>query len=858
MAVKAPNDLARRRMIPKTTPMILKLSLRNLAAHKVRLALTLLAVVLGTAFVAGSFVFTDTLKKTFDGMFENLAKGVDVRVSGAGPSGAIRLKDVPEIGDIPGVEKVAPGVRGAIVLIDAENKPIQNGGAVSEGLTYLPPDAAIADELRFVEGSPPQQPDEVALNTGAARLAGLRVGDTVRIVVNSRPNMVSAKLTGLYDVATDTGGYVGAVFEEERAKRLFTDGRHVAYVDVAGSGVSPAELRDRIASEFPGLEVQTGAQVREELKSEVFNALRFINYFLFAFGVISLLVATFIIYNTFSMIVAQRLSELALLRATGASRGQIRNSVALEAAVIGVLGSIVGLGCGVGLAYGLRSALNAGGFALPTGQLQLTAQAVFLSLTVGIVVTVISAYAPARRAAKISPVEAMRMEFSDGRESTRLRTRIAGSFAVVGAIAVVAGAFFTSSTGSAVALVGIGAGLLVVATTLAATTILTPLITGLAYAVRPLGAMGALGRRNALRNPRRTAATSSALTLGLLLVSVVGILGASAKASVNELVDNGVTADFVLSSAASGVQPGIPVAVSTAAATVRGVQSVTPLHQVTTAFLGEPIVGTSTDGDLSAAVALKFVSGDSGLPPDGVLLSEGRANGRRTGDVVEFSDPSGAPIQATIAGIYERNPIVGDFVAGEELYRRLALNNQRSDAVTIVNIESDADPSAVRAGLEEATASFYTVQVLDPEQFKGTQANQIDRLLGVLYGLLGLAVIIGILGIVNTLALSVVERRREIGMLRAVGMLRVQIRRIIYVESVLIAVAGALVGIVLGIPLGVAFVRTLASQGLETIAIPWFQVVMMMIVSALVGVLAALWPATRASRTSPLEAIVDV
>ncbi|CAM3745629.1 ABC transporter permease [Smaragdicoccus niigatensis] len=838
--------------------MIWKISLRNLAAHKVRLVLTLLAVVLGTAFVAGSFVFTDSLKRTFDGIFENLAKGVDVRVSGEGPSGAITLGQVPEIRDVPGVAKVAPSVRGSIVLLDKDNKPIQNGGAVSEGMTYLPRDQAIADQLRFVAGRPPQD-GEVALNTGAARLADLHPGDSVRIVVNSLPDPVSVKLSGIYEVPTDTGGYVGAVFEAEQAKKLFTDGSHVAYVDVAGKDVSPAELRDRIQTAFPGLKVQTGDEVREELRGQVFNALRFINYFLFAFGVISLTVATFIIYNTFSMIVAQRLGELALLRATGASRAQIRNSVALEATVIGVLGSIIGLFGGIGLAYGLRSGLNAAGFALPSGRLQLTAQAVVLSLAVGIVVTVISAYAPARRASKISPIEAMRMEFSGGEVDTRSRTVPAVVIAAVGVVVVLCGAFATTSTSHAVALVAIGAAWLILAGTLAAESVLTLLIAGLGYAVRPFGTMGAMGRRNAIRNPRRTIATASALTLGLMLVSVVGILGASAKASVNSLVDNGVTADFVLSNAAGGpVQRGIPTAASKAASGVAGVRSVTPLHQITTAISGTRVVGTSTEGDLRAAVALKIVSGSGRVPAAGVLLSDDHADGRRPGDVVEFANPSGAPIKATIAGIYERNPIVGDFVAGPDLYNQLVLNNQRSDAVAFVSIAPDAVASEVRAALEDATAQFYVVQVLDPEQFKGTQAQQIDTLLGVLYGLLGLAVIIGILGIVNTLALSVVERRREIGMLRAVGMLRVQIRRIIYVESVLIALAGAIVGVVMGVPLGVAFVHTLASQGLQTTAVPWVQVAMMLVASAFVGVLAALWPATRAARTSPLEAIVDI
>lgn len=838
--------------------MIFRVSLRNLAAHKLRLVLTLLSVVLGTAFVAGSFVFTDTLKTTFDDIFENQARGVDVRVSGSGMGGSVPLDSVAQIDAVPGVTKVAPNVRGPIVLLDVAGKPVQSGGAPSFGLTYLPPEETIADERTFVEGEPPQA-GEVALNVGAARLAGVGLGDQARIVVSSRPEPLTLTVSGIYSIATDTGGFVGAVFEQQQARELFTDGRHVAYVDIAGDGTGQQDLRDRVQAALPDLKVQTGDEVRDELKSQIFEALSFVNYFLLAFGSISLLVSTFIIYNTFSMIVAQRLGELALLRAVGASRRQIRNSVAFEAAVVGVIGSVVGLAGGVGLAYALRSALNAAGFALPTGELQLTTRTIVLSLAVGVVVTILSAYAPARRAAKIPPVEAMRAEFSEGRDTTRARALIAAPIAIAGLAATIFGATSFDTTGPAATLVGVGAAALVLATTLAAPALMKPLIGVLGVASRPFGAMGALGRRNAIRNPRRTAATASALTLGLFLVSVVAILGDSAKASVNALIDDGVAADFVLNAATGGpIAGGIPGAASEAAATVPGVESVTPLHMVTTSLTGAQIYGTSAEGDIRNALNLKIVDGALEPPADGLLISDERAAGRKVGDMVVFPNPGGPPIKATIAGIYERNPIVGGFVAGPDLYDQLKATSSVTDLFSFVKITPDADEESVRAGLESATDRFYIVQVLDREQFKGTQAQQINMLLGILYGLLGLAVIIGILGIVNTLALSVVERRREIGMLRAVGMMRAQVRRIIYVESVLIAVAGAIIGTVLGVPIGVAFVRTLASQGLETVAIPWNQVGLMLVASAIVGVLAALWPAVRAAKTRPLEAIVDL
>ncbi|MCE5291068.1 MAG: ABC transporter permease [Nocardiaceae bacterium] len=838
---------------------MLKVTLRNLAAHRLRLALTLLSVILGTAFVAGSFVFTDTLKTTFDSIFSNQAKGVDVRASGNGYGGAVSLDQIPQIQAVPGVAKVAPNVRGSIVLLDVNGKPVQSGGAPSFGLTYLPPEESIADERTFVEGHPPAS-GEVALNVGAAKIAQLKLGDDVRIVINSRDEPLTVKLTGLYSTPTDTGGFVGAVFEQQQAKDLFTDGQHVDYVDIAAAqGVGQAELRDRVAAAFPDLKVQTGDEVRDELKSSIFDALKFVNYFLLAFGGISLLVATFIIFNTFSMIVAQRLRELALLRAVGASRSQIRNSVAVEAAIVGVIGSAIGLAAGVGLAYGLRSALNAAGFALPTGTLELTARTIVLSLIVGVIVTILSAYAPARRASRVPPVEAMRAEFHEGHDGIRARELIAAPFAVLAIMVIVFGVFNGESTGTSVTLVGLGAALLVLCATLAAPALMKPLITVLGVSVKPFGAMGALGRRNAVRNPRRTAATASALTLGLLLVSIVSILGSSAKASINALIDDGVTADFVLSAATTGPGlSGIPVAAGDAAATVPGVASVVPLHMIVTSLTGANIFGVSTEADLNQAVKLHVLEGTDTPPADGLLISEERANGRKPGDIVVFANPTGDSIKATIAGVYERNTIVGGFVAGTDLYHQLTLSNKTADFFSFIKLAPGADEKAVRSGLEAATDRFYVVQVLDREQFKGTQAQQINTLLGILYGLLGLAVIIGILGIVNTLALSVVERRREIGMLRAVGMLRSQVRRIIYVEAVLIALAGAIIGVGLGVPLGAAFVKTLASEGLDKLAVPWSQVVLMLIASAIVGVLAALWPAIRAARTRPLEAIVDL
>ncbi|MFE3290320.1 ABC transporter permease [Rhodococcus sp. NPDC059234] len=833
-----------------------KVSLRNLAAHKVRLALTVLSVVLGTAFVTGSFVFTDTLQKTFNGLFEDAAKGVDVRVSSQekGSSG-VPLTTLPAVEAVDGVRAVVPAVNGQIVLLGADKKPVQTGGAPSIGESYAPNSQHLGDPGPFVQGVPPGAPGQVALNEGGALKAGLAVGDHTQVLVPAH-GVLDVTVSGIYKPPTDTGGFVGALFDAGQATELFTDGAHANYVDVAGDGLSQSELRDRVAAAMPDFKVQTGDQVREEVKEEVTSALSFMNYFLLAFGAIALLVGTFIIYNTFAMIVAQRLRELALLRAVGASRKQVGRSVVLEALVVGLLGSVLGIAAGVALAYGLRSLLNTFDVGLPSGSLQLAPRTVIVALVVGVLVTVVSAYAPARRAAKIPPVAAMREEFSSAGESLRVRTLVGAVFAAVGVVALVAGSRGTG--GGAAAIVGLGAGALVIAVLLAAPALSRPVVGALgAVLARPFGPIGRLARTNAVRNPRRTAATAFALTLGLMLVTVIGVFGSSAKASVNSLVDTGVKADYIL---VGPPQIGVPVGAAAAVRTVPGVAAAVPMHGVSTKIGDDEVMGTGIGGQLDGVLEYTLAQGSADLAGNNLLASESYAAKRdwKLGSPVTMTNKDGVEVTTTVTGIYDDSQLLGDWVVSDQVYDQLTPATMRADWAVLVKAQPGTDMTTLRADLEKGTDRFLVVQVKDREQFKGTQGQQINTLLAVLYGLLALAVVIAILGIVNTLALSVVERRREIGMLRAVGMQRPQVRRTIYLESVLIAVFGATVGVLLGLAFGWGFVSTLADQGLDMIAVPWGQVVAMLLGSGVVGVLAALWPAVRAARTKPLEAIAGL
>ncbi|RMI35752.1 ABC transporter permease [Nocardia stercoris] len=838
-----------------------KVALRNLAAHKVRLALTLLAVVLGTAFVAGSFVFTDTLQHTFDGIFADQAKGVDVRVQPKQmQSLGVPLDMVDRIAATDGVRAVAPAEQGPIVVL-RDGKPVQTGGAPSFGMSYLPPEQSIAAPKKFVAGTPPAATGEVAVNNGGADHARLHVGDHVKVLIPSH-GTVEVTVTGLYDLASDSGGYIGMLFPAEQAKQLFTDGQHVAYVDIAAKpGVPPDTLRDRIAKDLPNasnFKVLDGDQVRADLKAQIGQALKFVNYFLLAFGAIALVVGTFIIYNTFSMIVAQRLREMALLRAIGASRSQVGNSVIAEATVIGLLGSALGLIGGIGLAFGLSALLDAFSLGLPTGALQVLPRTFVVAILVGLVVTVASAYVPARRAAKTPPVEAMRAEFASTGDTLRWRTVGGAVLGVAGAVLVALGAQHTGK--SAAIVVGIGSFALILSALMVSPWVSRPVVAVLGVLVRPFGAIGNMSRNNAIRNPRRTAATAFALTLGVMLVTAIGMLGASAKASVGSVVDQGVKADYILAGPQGGALVVLPLGTAQAVKTVPGVAEAVSMRGVAAKVGDDTIGGISPDGPMDHVIDFSLSSGVSRLGADDIMVSETQAGkyNWHAGQRVGLTNVDGKQFTFTVAGVYKDTPLLGPLVVPDAVYQQMMGLALRADIIVLVKAAPGTDAAALRPKLEDAVKAFGVVQVDDREQFKGQQGKQINTILAILYGLLALAVVIAILGIVNTLALSVVERRREIGMLRAVGMQRKQVRRTIYLESMLIAVFGAAVGVALGLTLGFGFLSTLSDLGLGTIVVPWSQVIAMLIGSGVVGVLAALWPGVRAARTPPLAAIADL
>ncbi|APT85701.1 ABC transporter permease [Corynebacterium aquilae] len=876
------------------------ISVRTIVAHKVRLLLTILSVVLGTAFIAGSAMFTNSLSNSFEGIVATQFDKVDVAVMGQVP--ITEVQRLRQDADVDSVEVSAQGAN--VIVAGPDKKVISSGGAPSMALAMAPGQQELSTQGKVVSGHLPTADGEVAINSEAAKKGGLQVGDELTIVTPTE--RITRTLSGTFQAATSTGGWIGVAFPEDDYLKLFTDGSNVstAQVSLIDHGEEHVnEVRDRLRQQYPGMNIESGKVLAEEFSKTIKQLLSFINYFLWAFAGIALLVGTFIISNTFSMIVAQRNREFALLRAIGTSSKQITRSVVFESVVVGVIGSAIGIVAGMGLVKLLTGAMKLGGIGLPDEGLALNTTSVVAPLLIGTAVTVWSAWAPAKRAGAIRPVQAMRQSQSSGWEGLAGRT-IAGTVMLfAGAMACVLAGSMDGGVKPRAIGVGVGAVLLVLGLWLAGPALSIPVVGFLGrVAGAPFRAVGRLAATNSDRNPRRTAATAFALTLGLMMVSSIGMLGATMRASLSEMLDSSMRSDYVLT---GRQEMGISIPAGVA-------QRVEELPDVTeTASLGlapitvngstmvesfGPKMSTVYEGNISQLVDIDFTSGglpsttddagstadsgqadaaegeqdaqpgaaDSPIPAadaaDGgapaVVMSSGLANrlGVKVGEEVTLANGN-RTAKAPVTGIYQDNPVLGWGMLNRAAATMVANPGEITTATILVN--GGRNKQALREELENAVAEDLVVSVKNKEEAKGEQTASINQMLGILYGLLGLAVVVAILGIINTLALSVVERRQEIGMLRAVGMQRRQIRTMIYIESAVIAVFGALTGAAVGLGVGYAFVSTLAQSGLNQIVIPWSQVAGMLVASAFIGVLAAVFPAGRAARTRPLEAITE-
>lgn len=852
---------------------MLRASLRGLLARKLRLFLAVVAILLGTGFLSGAFVLSDTLGSRFETLFESINKNVAVQVlpdeesQDDNPPPRLTQAQLDRIAQVDGATAVQGDVNalGVVPFDSRTGKPVTTSGSpqIGGGVTGDDPFALV----ELAEGRWPGAAGEVALTKFTAEQAHVGVGDRLKLFL---PVVNEAREFTVVGVAVYTGdreslaGETLVLFQQAEAQTLFygQTGLYSGIYLAAADGVTQQQLRDRVAALVPaGFEAKTGEQLNEEQSSEVSSALSGLTTYVFVpFAIVAVVVGIFLIFNTFNIVVAQRARELALMRALGASWGQITGSVLIEAVLIGIVGSTLGLLAGIGLGYAGTAALTSLiGVDLPGAGVTVGWLPILLAYLVGIIVTVISAFVPAVKASMVPPLAAMR-DVVRPDKSLKALSIVGAVLAVPGVVLLVLG-----MTGAGVwpllagaALAFFGAALL--------SPLLTRPIAGLIGRVVGWGMSGKLGVRNALRNPRRTAVTAAALMIGVTLVSAAGVVGESFKKTVDEAVSSTIGAEIFVSTSQTQAPTGETGFAASAMDEVRalpGVQrTVTMFLTVEATIDGQEnaTLGLLAVDDVAVATdmfALETAAGRVGTLGDNeVAMDENTAEARgwKVGDQVPIELASGGQRQYTLVGLITSTPIWSNTI----MLPRSAVENFSGPLANqaYVDLADGADAAAVTAGIERIMADYPLVSVGDRSSLVQQFNSFIDTALGIVWVLLGLAIIIALLGILNTLLLSIFERTRELGMLRAVGLNRTGVMRMIGTESVVMAVFGCLLGILFGVGLGVALSTALIDiDFLSTIAVPWGSLVVFVLLAVVAGVAAGLWPAWRAARLNVLEAI---
>jgi putative ABC transport system permease protein len=840
---------------------MLRAATRNVLGHKLRLMLTAISIILGVAFVSGTFILTDSMQKTFYAIADN-QKVIDVYVHGVKDDSVIPdangekrrtvpLSDATKIQAVAGVQSVEPDVTGQAILIGKDGTAAVNGGAPGLGFGW----SGNPKAWTLLSGRVPSGATEVAVEKNTLKLADLKVGDSTRAVVGGQ--VLPVTIVGSVEAPGGIGlaGATATLFDIPSAEKYYAEDGNVTGFQIYGdSGVSRTDLRQRVSAAVPGTEVLTGDQYAAQTKSTISTGvLKIFKTFFLVFAGVAVFVGAFVILNTFSMLVAQRTRELALLRALGASRRQVTRSVLVEAFIVGTFSSLIGLGLGAVIAIGLKAMFNAFGLQIG-GSLPIEPRTVIACFAVGILVTLVAAYFPARRAARIPPVAAMRDDIALPARGLRRRT-IVGLLLLVGGVAILCIGLFGSVSNAGV-LTGLGAGLLVIGVTVLAPIIAPPVLRVITTPFGRLwGTSGRLARDNAIRNPRRTAATASALMVGLALVVGITVIASSGEKSFSSALRGDLKASYIFATAGGGT---LPASSADAARKVPGVKAVAEYTAVPVIVGGDDYDATvSQASDLVAAQRVDMKSGSvSVLDSNQILVSSkaAKANGWHMGQVLTGRFQGGS-IPMTIGGVYTNDQLIPTMVIPRAWYEKVVPASDRTDFAIAVVTASGSESASVRQGLVDAVKPYAVISVKTKDEFLDDQQAQLNIVLYILYALLGLAVLIAVFGIINTLALSVFERTREIGLLRAVGMGRKQLRRVIRLESVAISVFGALMGIVLGLFFGIAVQQALKNDGIDVLSIPYVRLVIFLVLAALAGVFAAIWPARRAAKLDVLRAI---
>jgi putative ABC transport system permease protein len=837
-----------------------------MVAHKLRLVLTTASIALGVAFLAGTLVLTDTMGLAFEQLFGKVSAGTDavVRTEAAytksegvstsrAPLPASVLDDVAKV---DGVRAAEGSVSGYALLTDNDGKAIvTDGGAPTMGYS-MPADEDLRGDVDLLSGSAPNRAGEVAIDATSAEENDIELGSTIKVLFQGPTREFTVVGTVGFGGEKDLGGTTSAYFDTATAQKLVGQAGYFDTIDVsAEEGVSQSELAKRLDAVVPeGTEAVTGATVSEENAEAVHDDLKMVSILFMIFAGIALFVGAFIIWNTFTMIVTQRSREIALLRAVGATRRQVMRSLLLEAVILGAAASALGVGLGVLVAKGLNVLMDAVGFSLPSTSLQLEPRTVVVSMVVGVLVTVVAALVPARRATKVLPVEALR-------ESTPGAEKVSRRRATAGLLLLASGA-----AGMLWSLYG-GADMKVFGAGLVAS--LSGVIVSLPLAVRPLASLigtpmrlrgmpGELAKQNAMRNPRRTSSTAAALMIGLTLVVSMSVFASSLKESFGEVIGDKTSADlYVTTSSAQGA--GFSPTVVKAVADVPGVDEISASGWGQARFEGADSSYSAVDpANAGRLMKLDLSQGSlSDLGKDGVVVSKSTAasNGWKLGDPVRAQFAATGKHTLRVVGIFDSKGWVTDnYIVSLAQQNRFAGPQLVSSG--LVSVEDGSDVAEVQDAIGTALADHPDARVLDQAGYEKQASGFIDSLLTFVTVMLLLAVVIALLGIVNTLALSVFERTRELGLLRAVGMTRAQVRAMVRWESVVISLIGALSGAGLGIGIGLALSQALKDEGIKAISVPGPQLVLYVALAAVAGVLAAVGPARSAAKVDVLKAVV--
>ncbi len=842
-----------------------KISLKGLWSRKRRLASTMVAVLLGVAFVSGTLVLSDTMRASFTDFFTDANEGIDAQVRSEQRldtevdtyRGSLDHTLVDQVSAVDGVAAAAPSISGYGRLVGSDGKALGgNGPPTLAGNWIEDPDLSA---WRLSEGRAPETDTEVVIDRASAKEGDLQVGDTTTV---QTPEAVEVTVVGIakFGTADSSGPVTYTFFTLEGAQEHVTkQPNQISTIVVeAADGVSQSELVSNIDGVLPaGVEAISGTALTDEqlddINSDFLGAFTTI---LLVFAGVAMLVATFSIYNTFSIIVAQRSRESALFRAVGASRKQVLSTNIAEAVAVGVVASIVGFGAGLGLATGLKALLSAFGFGIPADGLTIKPSAVIISLVIGTVVTVGAGLLPAMRASKVPPLAALRDVAVEKVRPSAIRV-VAGIATTGIGVATVLASVLGGGGGNTLAFAGLGAVATIVGVVVTGPVVARPLSAVLGAPLRRLkGVTGGLAQQNAMRNPRRTSGTAAALMIGVGVVTLFTVFGASLKASLNDTVQQSFGGDLAIRGGNFGVG-GLDPALADAVAERPEVADAVGLGQGQLRLEGSDTDVTVADpARLEGLLDLDVTAGDfAALSDTQIAVAQDKADdkGWQVGDQVSASFVDGSSATFTIGALFDSTGVTGNYVLSRGAWAPHAV--QTTDALVLINLADGVSVDAGRAAVEQVVGGFAGADVQDRDEYAASYGAQIDQILALVYIMLALAIVIALMGIANTLSLSIHERRRELGLLRAVGVTRAQVRSMVRWESVIIALFGTIGGLGLGVFLGWALVQAAGDENIALFSVPSTQLVVVLVVGAIAGIVAALRPARRAARLDVLAAI---